>query len=121
VIAFSENPAKNDVLGNMLASCQNCNLKKLDRPLIDCVQIFAHDLDTKAAGASHLNTEARTCLLVALQLKHELFHNMVIWVSSFQGRDTKLDIVPRGPSITEHTTYLAKNQHTQRKLWNFVN
>ena len=47
VIAFSENPAKNDVLGNMLASCQNCNLKKLDRPLIDCVQIFAHDLDTK--------------------------------------------------------------------------
>ena len=91
MIAFSENPAKNDVLGNMLASCQNCNLKKLDRPLIDCVQIFAHDLDTKAAGASHLNTEARTCLLVALQLKHELFHNMVIWVSSFQGRDTKLD------------------------------
>ena len=83
MIAFSENPAKNDVLGNMLASCQNCNLKKLDRPLLDCVQIFAHDLDTKAADASHLNTEARTCLLVALQLKHELFHNMVIWVIKF--------------------------------------
>ena len=89
MIAFSENPAKNDVLGNMLASCQNCNLKKLDRPLLDCVQIFAHDLDTKAANASHLNTEARTCLLVALQLKHELFHNMVIWVIKFSREGCK--------------------------------
>ena len=94
VIAFSENPTKNDVLGNMLASCQNCNLKKLDRPLIDCVQIFAHDLDTKAADASHLNTEARTCLLVALKLKHELFHNMVIRVIKFSregGSNTNID------------------------------
>lgn len=33
VLAFSSDPARHDVLGNMLAACATCNLKKLDRPL----------------------------------------------------------------------------------------
>jgi hypothetical protein len=33
VLAFSVDPTRHDVLGNMLAACATCNLKKLDRPL----------------------------------------------------------------------------------------
>jgi 5-methylcytosine-specific restriction endonuclease McrA len=33
VLAFSSDPARHDVLGNMLAACATCNRKKLDRPL----------------------------------------------------------------------------------------
>ena len=74
VVAFSEDPTNNDVLGNMLAACATCNLKKLDRPLVTIVQEFACDLDTAAIEASHLNTVARGSLLRALKLKSSLYH-----------------------------------------------
>ena len=73
VVAFSTDPARNDVRGNMLAACATCNLKKLDRPLVNCVQEFACDLDTAAAEASHLNTVARGDILCALKLKRRLY------------------------------------------------
>ena len=75
ILAFSLSPEQNDVLGNMLASCPPCNQKKLNRPLVECVNEFAWDLDSGAAMASHLNTDARRCLLDALEKKHELFDN----------------------------------------------
>lgn len=75
VLAFSSFPEKNDVMGNMLAACAACNMKKADKPLSECVSVWAQDLDSAAADASHLNSSARTCLLNALKLKHILYYN----------------------------------------------
>eukprot|EP00039_Didymoeca_costata_P008254 m.109540 g.109540 ORF g.109540 m.109540 type:complete len:240 (+) comp14005_c0_seq3:300-1019(+) len=75
VLAFSANPEENDVLGNMLASCPTCNLKKGKRSLQDCVRIFAQDLDSTAAQASHLNTAARDSILRGLKVKRDIFVN----------------------------------------------
>lgn len=43
-------------------------------PPLQVVQSFACNLDSDAAGASHLNSSARQCLLHALDLKHRLYH-----------------------------------------------
>ncbi|KAJ1491522.1 hypothetical protein T484DRAFT_1774450, partial [Baffinella frigidus] len=74
VVAFSTNPKKTDVLGNMLAACSTCNLKKGARGLSECVPLFGDNLDSRAALASHLNSEARNTLLSALKLKREIFN-----------------------------------------------
>ena len=74
VIAFSSDREKNDVLGNMLAACPECNHKKLNKPLEECISIFGADLDTNAVNAPHLNTDSRKCLLRSLQIKRSLYH-----------------------------------------------
>ena len=76
IVAFSSDPAMNDVIGNMLASCPTCNLKKSATTLEDCVSlkgIFACRLDERAADADHLNTKARESLLRALEIKKQRF------------------------------------------------
>ena len=76
IVAFSSDPAMNDVIGNMLASCPDCNRKKSAMALEQCVSlkgIFACHLDERAADADHLNTKARASLLRALEIKKERF------------------------------------------------
>lgn len=71
VVAFSENPLKNDVLGNMLPSCASCNLRKHDRDLSECITTdLTYDLSTSAKDVTHLNTAAKSAILVALDIKH---------------------------------------------------
>ena len=62
-------------MGNMLAACPACNMKKANKPLSECVRVWAPDLDSAAANASHLNSAARGCFLNALKIKHDLYHN----------------------------------------------
>lgn len=72
VVAFSTDPEKSDVRGNLLPSCAQCNLKKLDRRLEDIISMDnqGFDLMTEAAKITHLNTNARQTLLRALEIKH---------------------------------------------------
>jgi len=70
VVAFAKEPGKNDVLGNMLASCEKCNLTKSTRSLKFCIEELDFDVATFALEAGHLNTAARTELLNALDYKH---------------------------------------------------
>ena len=71
VVAFAKEPGKNDVLGNMLASCEKCNLTKSTRSLKFCIEELDFDVATFALEAGHLNTAARTELLNALNYKHQ--------------------------------------------------
>lgn len=71
VVAFAKEPGKNDVLGNMLASCEKCNLTKSTRSLRFCIEELDFDVATFALEAGHLNTAARTELLNALDYKHQ--------------------------------------------------
>mmetsp|Transcript_38078 Transcript_38078/g.94435 ORF Transcript_38078/g.94435 Transcript_38078/m.94435 type:complete len:585 (+) Transcript_38078:80-1834(+) len=73
ILAFSKDPQRHDVLGNMLAACASCNLRKHSKSLEEVIRAFASNLDSAAAHASHLLTEPRLCLLNALKLKRELF------------------------------------------------
>jgi hypothetical protein len=71
VVAFSENPLLNDVLGNMLPSCASCNLRKHSKDLLECITTdLTYDLSTASKDVAHLNTAARTKIVMALKVKH---------------------------------------------------
>ena len=71
VVAFSENPEVNDVLGNMLPACTACNLRKSAKELSECIKIdLTFDLDTASRDIPHLNSAARKTILKALDIKH---------------------------------------------------
>ena len=72
ILAFSEDPLKNDMLGNMLPSCVSCNCRKKNNTLLDCIMKDAtFDLATESKNAAHLNSEARNAIVVALQAKYD--------------------------------------------------
>jgi hypothetical protein len=72
VVAFSDDPVKNDVLGNMLPACASCNLRKSNKSLREIVQSDKTlDLSTECQGARLLNTCARFAICEALQIKHD--------------------------------------------------
>eukprot|EP01041_Mallomonas_annulata_P008920 gene8920-18459_t len=73
VIAFSEDPRKNDTLGNMLPACAACNFRKNNKSLMECIQTdYTFDLATASKDISHLNTAARATIMLALNAKNEL-------------------------------------------------
>ena len=72
VIALSDNPAENDVLGNMLPACPDCNSSKGSKSLVDIVRdrVFPTNLLTAAANVEHLNESASRTIREALGFKH---------------------------------------------------
>jgi hypothetical protein len=72
VVAFSDDPIKNDVLGNVLPACASCNLRKYNKSLKHFVESdLTLDLSTECQGARLLNTCARFAICEALQIKHD--------------------------------------------------
>lgn len=71
VVAFSSDPAANDVLGNILPACTSCNLRKNSRDLLGCVTVdLTYDLATSSKDVAHLNTTAKNTIMLALEIKH---------------------------------------------------
>ena len=71
VLAFSSNPADNDVLGNMLPACQGCNQAKGKKELKGIADDFTFNVATRAKDVSHLHTAARNAIIAALDVKHK--------------------------------------------------
>ena len=65
VIPFSANRARNDVFGNLLAACPDCNFKKGSLSLCAFVRVFGDNLDSRAALAPHLTEETRDVIIAA--------------------------------------------------------
>lgn len=75
VLAFSEDPAAHDVMGNLLPACAKCNAKKGDRPLDWCVRHEAHfSISSRVALSPPLSMSpnVKAALLQSLRLKREL-------------------------------------------------
>lgn len=73
VVAFSVDQEANDVLGNMLPACANCNLRKNDQLLENIVRTntFPTNVLTAAASLEHLKQSARNVLERVLKIKHD--------------------------------------------------
>lgn len=76
VVAFSSNPSKNDVLGNMLPACQGCNQKKGKKSLKGIADDFTFNIATRAKYVSHLHSDARNAIIAALDIKHNCSKNL---------------------------------------------
>jgi hypothetical protein len=74
VFAFSEDPAANDVVGNRLPSCAQCNLSKSDK----CLLAFVGN-----GGCADLDTGAAVNPADSLQprVKRILFHSLAIKIA----------------------------------------
>lgn len=73
VLAFSVDPAANDVVGNLLPACAPCNLKKSDKCLLECMgnDHFSLDSQLDYDGMS-LQPRVKVFVLRAIAVKHAL-------------------------------------------------
>ena len=71
VVAYSADPSRTNVVGNMLPACASCNLRKNNKSLADCIRLdLTYDLATSSLHISHLDEDARGAILTALEIKH---------------------------------------------------